>query len=1253
MDPLGTGRSRPYVDKKDFFQDLKNPPKKLLKDLVNEIPLDKSVAFKPNLSNPSDISSKVETEGDSAFMVKPVGSRTFSDPFQDDPFDKDPFVDEFIQDVSFKSYATDDPFEKFADFTSFDSKENNLTISPPVNKTKLVEEKHSPLKVSLPPEKITSGESSISSPLQSRKFNKLQKHNSISGNVTLPSPKQKSRKNVTQISVDAFGENVATTSLSQNSLNLDQLPNDISAPEPPPRVNLSAFTGKPPPLPPKKVISSTATKPVPRLPNSDYDYIENYQSNAYTDFSGPPLPAPARKSKNGQKPSEPEYYLQPFPLLPPPKKKVSPKSSESNENVQSSSNQPSCPTKSLDITLSQLTKTGFSDLAASLNMSPSSLSKMTLQDLTKCLENLSNDNQKKDREVTSTDTNSKIDTDSNSVFTENSDSSNYFSAEFEAHFGGISSSTVSAEESLFDKYAVFRELVEQEQKQALTSQEVGSDTGGNDDDATDLNEEAAENCRDSSKDIEKVIPSEDRYAALRDLCLDDMSHDNEIDGSDKEDSIVEASRLDEDNDLFPSHLEEDTDLLPSHPHSESTESPTVTMKEHQSVMETTIMEEDVSALDGDDDEVPEESADAIQPETEPIGTESVSEVKPDVSKTYESTSILPEVDVLESKMNSNSDASANNAWAKFENNAADPEKSQETPNEGHVSPWSADSKENDLSPTIQEKKKYCRPRRRLVRDEDENDEHWNMRMEPRSWSPSWRENGWSDGDSLCDEVPPYVRDYHCDWRGCRRRVSPWNSRDQSPWDEDERELTEDQWDDCRWQGESRQRQRYKGPSWEDERRRHYEEVRKSRKQMAWSSDLDRKSSRESLTWDDDDRYSKRSYVERRHRKWDDEVQGRHRRWRDRERVEPGKKMSVRYYRDRSHDHQWDDDYIEQSEVEQTHWPQRPRSCDRNRRQYGHHSSDDFSERRYPRTMNRDEYSTDIDYRRRAQTLQLQKSRRKHNVTSSPFEDDFNTHFGYSNEINFAGSSSDLFEGDIKPPSMSMDSRKKYQFSECSKQKDYSQFGSPHTPGSVHSRDDEISLKSSNRCCQQSPFEDDFTSPETRRCSGRSVSSDLSDPKSGDDVFYAEPKEPYKMKCDNRRTRVSNKSDPGTSSAWPSNKPVTPNSEYAQTDNCRKKNNITDREDPSEYSAPYGLEKKVNVSDYKPMLPSLKRSDSGSSLKKSESINIFARNRDPFDDDFFCESSSKSSGIEKGKSNFVDPVKWNDAFNSFNFADEPK
>lgn len=85
LDPLGTGKSKPYVDKKYFFQDLKNPPKKVLKELSQDIP-----TFDTYFGH----ESKVE--------------KSF-DPFQneDDPFSGD----------SFKSL---DPFESFqADSPSF------------------------------------------------------------------------------------------------------------------------------------------------------------------------------------------------------------------------------------------------------------------------------------------------------------------------------------------------------------------------------------------------------------------------------------------------------------------------------------------------------------------------------------------------------------------------------------------------------------------------------------------------------------------------------------------------------------------------------------------------------------------------------------------------------------------------------------------------------------------------------------------------------------------------------------------------------------------------------------------------------------------------------------------------------------------------------------------------------------------------------------------------------------------------------
>lgn len=52
LDPLGTGKIRPYIDKKYFFQDLKNPPKKVLKDLSDRDGF--STSFSNDLKNTSD-----------------------------------------------------------------------------------------------------------------------------------------------------------------------------------------------------------------------------------------------------------------------------------------------------------------------------------------------------------------------------------------------------------------------------------------------------------------------------------------------------------------------------------------------------------------------------------------------------------------------------------------------------------------------------------------------------------------------------------------------------------------------------------------------------------------------------------------------------------------------------------------------------------------------------------------------------------------------------------------------------------------------------------------------------------------------------------------------------------------------------------------------------------------------------------------------------------------------------------------------
>jgi disabled homolog 2 len=125
LDPLGTGRSKPYVDKKHFFQELKNPPKKVLKDLVSEnVPSPSESQFQPKF----DTSPKTELlttltsvgrhSGGSVSIAKPQPSSQIfssqplftSDPFAEtDPFDNaDPFAESL----------RDDPFNNSLGFTS-------------------------------------------------------------------------------------------------------------------------------------------------------------------------------------------------------------------------------------------------------------------------------------------------------------------------------------------------------------------------------------------------------------------------------------------------------------------------------------------------------------------------------------------------------------------------------------------------------------------------------------------------------------------------------------------------------------------------------------------------------------------------------------------------------------------------------------------------------------------------------------------------------------------------------------------------------------------------------------------------------------------------------------------------------------------------------------------------------------------------------------------------------------------------------
>lgn len=166
LDPLGTGRSKPYVDKKLFFQELKNPPKKVLKDLVSTqslisdiLPVTTDTKIE-HYGPATTMTSLSRHSGGSVAIVKPTQNVLFnsnffsSDPFAEtDPFDNtDPFSDSF----------KDDPFTSMQEFPKpsmsvrLDELKSKLSRDVTLDKPEPLENGknvfNGPLQVTLPPE---------------------------------------------------------------------------------------------------------------------------------------------------------------------------------------------------------------------------------------------------------------------------------------------------------------------------------------------------------------------------------------------------------------------------------------------------------------------------------------------------------------------------------------------------------------------------------------------------------------------------------------------------------------------------------------------------------------------------------------------------------------------------------------------------------------------------------------------------------------------------------------------------------------------------------------------------------------------------------------------------------------------------------------------------------------------------------------------------------------------------------------------
>lgn len=572
LDPLGTGRSKPYIDKKYFFQDLKNPPKRVLKDLSEQESIF-DAHFSPQRRTatghqPLSLDSSLTASSGVYDSLKSI------DPFEEEDFSKI-IIDQFetTKSVSPKSIIL--PDTKISSFGDEKSK---------VEERKSSDDSYaSALHVDLPPESWNT----FSDP------KRLDRQGSDS-----------SARNV--FSVDSFSKKLPKANLfgqrnvkrDSNGINMRRLQESDSLsenePELPPRPDMGSHE-PPPPLPPKNQRDTytdysdrTRFNRVPiREAPTRYDQSTKFKSQA-TD--SPPLPLPSRKinrsetsysstSRPFKKSNDDDDYLAPNPnnstdiptLLPPPQKKdpskmrgarksetdpknldlPTPPVSAKPQYEMSASSAPILP----DITLSQLLTLGIDDLASKLNVPTSKLNTMTIVELTKYLsEFIEKTKQPLAPPPAETPNDSPVfrvsfDDSSDATFVAKFDD-NFGEPEpddnsFVANFDNFNQPPVSIIPTA-DRYAVFREIIDQEiQSQQFDTFHQESIESNNSNSLEEAQESSLEfpiaDSLDNSfspldnqfkqspstvqmtkidtKITEAISGAKDRYAALRDIIL--------------------------------------------------------------------------------------------------------------------------------------------------------------------------------------------------------------------------------------------------------------------------------------------------------------------------------------------------------------------------------------------------------------------------------------------------------------------------------------------------------------------------------------------------------------------------------------------------------------------------------------------------------------------------------------------------------------------------------------------------------------
>ncbi|KAK2727277.1 hypothetical protein QYM36_007947 [Artemia franciscana] len=346
LDPLGTGKVRPYIDKKDFFQDLKHQQKKTgSKDFLPEEFQDVMILPKPSANDFISTPVVGERKSDEPEQIDPFGSLHFVPP-EPDPFDTQShlFGGPPIAAPGGFGKPTSSPTPRpRSGQKSPEIRRVSSTSKSPIPAERTVIARQKTLDVAIGDVKNDWSGSDTSIP------------------KTPPLPPFPKAKIVQQQKVPISLSRI----LSHDSVSGSDSEShtEIHAPQPPPR----PASVQPPPLPPKRVVI-----PGPTTHSSGSIRVDSEDEWATEDI--PPLPAPSRKPRTRDLFSQSSY------------------TKENRESMGQAKNLNT-------VTLAELSTMGIADLAATLQLPPAKLASMTLTELALRLSELTAEEEKRQRKI--------------------------------------------------------------------------------------------------------------------------------------------------------------------------------------------------------------------------------------------------------------------------------------------------------------------------------------------------------------------------------------------------------------------------------------------------------------------------------------------------------------------------------------------------------------------------------------------------------------------------------------------------------------------------------------------------------------------------------------------------------------------------------------------------------------------------------------------------------------------------------------